>query len=242
MSGAVPTYDLYGENHPKRPDFWLHWETIASRSQLHNWEIKTHRHAAFFEILSFRGGTGDAVFGAHSHPIQPPVMITVPPQCEHGFRFSRDMDGMVITMLAARFGSSGRTICDAGMPPRLISLVPDHADAAFLTHSLERLCAELVSGGAFHDDLVESYLKSIVLLAARMTAPELPPGGGQPAFSRTSPGGILCRTPRLVGNPSQPHRQGGDGAEHQWPAGAPPCRSGEARSGVHLCQYQADRL
>lgn len=144
---------------------------------MHNWEIKTHRHAAFFQILYFRGGTGDAVFGAHSHPIQPPVMITVPPQCEHGFRFSRDMDGMVITMLAARFGSSGRTICDAGMPPRLISLVPDHADAAFLTHSLERLCAELVSGGAFHDDLVESYLKSIVLLAARMTAPELPPGG-----------------------------------------------------------------
>lgn len=177
MTGAVPTYDLYGENHPKRPDFWLHWETIASRSQLHNWEIKTHRHAAFFQILYFRGGTGDAVFGAHSHPIQPPVMITVPPQCEHGFRFSRDMDGMVITMLAARFGSSGRTICDAGMPPRLISLGPDHADAAFLTHSLERLCAELVSGGAFHDDLVESYLKSIVLLAARMTAPELPPGG-----------------------------------------------------------------
>lgn len=176
MRGAVPTYDLYGESHSKRPDFWLHWETIASRSQLHNWEIKTHRHAAFFQILYFRGGTGDAVFGSHSHPIQPPVMITVPPQYEHGFRFSRDMDGMVITMLASRFGSPGRSLFEAGMQPRLIALASDHADAEFLTHSLERLCAELISGGAFHDDLVESYLKSIVLLAARMTAPELPAG------------------------------------------------------------------
>ncbi|MBA8881933.1 helix-turn-helix domain-containing protein [Phyllobacterium myrsinacearum] len=177
MRGAVPTYDLYGESHPKRPDFWLHWETIASRSQLHNWEIKTHRHTAFFQILYFRGGTGDAVFDGQSHPIQPPVMITVPPRCEHGFRFSRDMDGMVITMLASRFGSSGRSLFEAGSQPTLISLAPDNMDTGFLTQSLERLSVELISGGVFHDDLVESYLKSIVLLAARLTAPELPLSG-----------------------------------------------------------------
>lgn len=174
MRGVVPTYDLYGENHPKRPDFWLHWETIASRSQLHNWEIKTHRHDTFFQILYFRGGTGDAVFGTQSHPICPPVMITVPPKCEHGFRFSRDMDGIVMTMLASRFGSSGRRICDAGTQPRLISLTSGHADTIFLVHSIERLSAELISGGTFHDDLVESYLRTIVLLAVRMTAPQHP--------------------------------------------------------------------
>ena len=79
MRGSAPTYDLYGESHTQRPDFWLHWETIASRSQLHNWEIKTHKHDAFFQILYLRGGTGDAVFNGEVHPILPPVMIAVPP-------------------------------------------------------------------------------------------------------------------------------------------------------------------
>ncbi|QND54615.1 helix-turn-helix domain-containing protein (plasmid) [Phyllobacterium sp. 628] len=182
MRGTVPTYDLYGENHPKRPDFWLHWETIASRSQLHNWEIRTHRHEAFFQILYFRGGTGDAIFGTESHAIRPPVMIAVPPLYEHGFRFSRDMDGIVITMLASRLGAAGRAFANTGLAewlaePRLIALQSDHADAGFLMQSLERLCAELTSGSVFHDDLVEAHLKTIVLLAARMSVPELADDG-----------------------------------------------------------------
>lgn len=177
MRVSAPTYDLYGENHALRPDFWLHWETIASRSQLHNWEIKSHRHDAFFQILYLRGGTGDAVFNDEIHPILPPVMIAVPPKYEHGFRFSKDMDGMIITMVASRFGALGRTFIDAQMSnwisrPRLITLGHDDGDYGFLVQTLERLCQELVQGGPFHSDLVEAHLRTAILIAARLTAPD----------------------------------------------------------------------
>ncbi len=177
MRGTTPTYDLYGENHAQRPDFWLHWETIASRSQQYNWEIKTHKHDAFFQILYLRGGTGDAVFNDEVLPILPPVMIAVPPKYEHGFRFSKDMDGMVITMVASRFGALGRAFIDAEMAqwfsrPRLIALDLNDGDQGFLTRTLERLCQELVQGGSFHSDLIEAHLRTAILIAARLTAPD----------------------------------------------------------------------
>ena len=37
MTRYVPTYELYGETSGKEPDFWLHCETIPSRSSLHQW-------------------------------------------------------------------------------------------------------------------------------------------------------------------------------------------------------------
>lgn len=179
MRNTTPTFGLYGESDAQRPDFWLHWETIASRSQLHNWEIKAHRHDAFLQILYLRGGTGDAVLKAEIHAILPPVMIAIPAKYEHGFRFSKDMDGIVITMAASRFGSPGRSFVDAEIgkwfsTPHLIQLDQDDGAQSFLAQTLERLCEELQQGGLFHTDLVEVHLRSAILMAARITAARHP--------------------------------------------------------------------
>ena len=92
MSKTVPTYELYGENTGRKPDFWLHCETIPSRSSLHHWEIRPHRHESFFQILYIDAGSGDAVFDGFAHAIVPPAVITVPPKLNHGFRFSRQFE------------------------------------------------------------------------------------------------------------------------------------------------------
>ncbi|PSH68770.1 AraC family transcriptional regulator [Phyllobacterium brassicacearum] len=182
MRRSAPTYGLYGESNAQRPDFWLHWETIASRSQLHNWEIKPHKHDAFLQILYLRGGTGDAVFNGEVHAILPPVMIAIPAKYAHGFRFSKDMDGVVITMAASRFGALGRSFVDAEIgkwfsTPHLVLLHQTEGDRGFLAQTLEKLCQELMQGGLFHADLVEVHLRTAMLMAARITA------AGQPEFN-----------------------------------------------------------
>ena len=75
MRKTVPTYELYGEKTGERPDFWLHCETIPSRSSLYHWEIGLHRHESFFQILYIAGGSGDAVFGNAVNMIEPPMVI-----------------------------------------------------------------------------------------------------------------------------------------------------------------------
>ena len=171
MTKNVPTYELYGENTGLKPDFWLHCETIPSRSSLHHWEIRPHRHESFFQILYIDAGSGDAVFDGISHPIVPPAVITVPPHLNHGFRFSRDIDGFVITVLISHLKTSpgDRSRLGAWLAePHLTLLDTSDEDAAYVAHTLRRLGEEFASHRNGRNDLLEAYLTSALLLTARI--------------------------------------------------------------------------
>lgn len=180
MVRLVPIYDLYGEKSARRPDFWLHSETIESRSRLHQWEIKSHRHESFFQILHIRGGTGEATFGDAVHPIQPPCMISMPPGHVHGYRFSKDMNGCVITLVAQRLptGFSGQNRLGEWLAsPHMTTLHGDHPDAAYLVETLDRIEAESSAGHVNRSGLLESYLSTALLLASRIGS--VNPGSGK---------------------------------------------------------------
>lgn len=176
MRQAVPTYDLYGENHEIRPDFWVHCESIPQRSRLHNWEIKPHRHESFFQILHIRKGSAEMMLDGESRPAQPAAMITVPPRVAHGFRFSRDIDGSVITLVVPQISlllaGHARFLGWYGTP-RIIALARDDPDAGFLDDTLARIASELATRAPAGTPLVEAYLASALILAARITAPEI---------------------------------------------------------------------
>lgn len=175
MSRSVPTYELYGENTGRKPDFWLHCETIPSRSSLHHWEIRPHRHESFFQLLYIDAGSGDAVFDGVSHAILPPTVITVPPRLNHGFRFSRNIDGFVITVLISHLKALPGDPSRLGewlAAPHLTRLDPDNADAAYIAGTLRRLGAEFVNRRGGRNDLLEAYLTSALLLTARLSQQE----------------------------------------------------------------------
>jgi AraC family transcriptional activator of pobA len=170
---AIPTYDLYGEKTGDSPGFWLHCETIPSRSSLHHWEIRLHRHEQFFQILYIAAGSGDAVFGDAVEAIAAPAVITVPPLSRHGFRFSKDIDGYVFTMLTTRLktmpGDHSQFGAWLGLP-RLTALPPDHADSRYIADTLHRLAAEAAARRTGPADLCEAYLTSALRLTARLSA------------------------------------------------------------------------
>ena len=55
MPKPIPTFALYGETDSRHD--WLHWETIRSRSRLHNYRIAAHRHEQFFQVLYLTRGS-----------------------------------------------------------------------------------------------------------------------------------------------------------------------------------------
>jgi AraC family transcriptional activator of pobA len=168
MARHVPTYDLYGERTGNAPDFWLHSETIPSRSSLHRYEIGLHRHESFLQILYISAGSGDALFGLERTTLTPPAVVTVPPAVNHGFRFSRDVDGHVFTMLASHLrlaGEVGRFVAE----PRVTPLDADDPDGAFVIATLERLAAEWTVRRSGRTDLMEAYLASVLTLTARLS-------------------------------------------------------------------------
>jgi AraC family transcriptional regulator, transcriptional activator of pobA len=105
----IPTYDLYGENRSDQssgaPEFLLHCEDIYERSRMHGWEIKPHRHRSYFQILHIRSGTAELSDGHSHHRLALPCLVMVPVGTVHGFRFSNDVEGFVLTIAASRLAT-----------------------------------------------------------------------------------------------------------------------------------------
>ncbi|MFK0310861.1 helix-turn-helix domain-containing protein [Pseudomonas sp. NPDC090233] len=94
---GVPLFQLYGENQAWPGTDLLHCESIPARSRLHHWEIKPHQHAELFQLLYVQRGQAEVeIEGAHS-TINEAAIQVVPPLTVHGFRFSADIQGHVLT-------------------------------------------------------------------------------------------------------------------------------------------------
>lgn len=166
----VPTYALYGERPKSALAEAFHCESIASRSRLHDWRIKPHRHEAFFQILYLRGGSGEAVFGAQRLAIEPPCVITVPARAAHGFAFSRDIDGIVITVigrhLEAMLGGAPDLLPSLAQP-RLHRLDAGSARHARLDRWLGAFAEEFAGAAAWRALAMQAALVRVLIELAR---------------------------------------------------------------------------
>jgi len=106
MNARLPVYALYGETRTKSGlgvDIgWLHCESIAERSRLHDWEIGVHRHESLFQLLAIRSGSCEATLDGQRLKLRGPCLVTVPALVVHGFHFSPDVKGIVATVLEQR--------------------------------------------------------------------------------------------------------------------------------------------
>ncbi|MHC6225283.1 helix-turn-helix domain-containing protein [Pseudomonas sp. X10] len=94
---GIPLFQLYGENQAWPGTDLLHCESIPARSRLHHWEIKPHRHAELFQLLYVQRGQARVEIEGQRSEIQEATIQVVPPLTVHGFRFSADIQGYVLT-------------------------------------------------------------------------------------------------------------------------------------------------
>ena len=94
---GVPLFQLYGENQAWPGTDLLHCESIPARSRLHHWEIKPHQHAELFQLLYVQRGEAQVEIEGVRSVISEAAIQVVPPLTVHGFRFSADIQGHVLT-------------------------------------------------------------------------------------------------------------------------------------------------
>jgi AraC family transcriptional activator of pobA len=98
MSNALPLFHLYGDPPDDQAFDFIHVETISSRSLIHDWTIRAHRHRNLFQILLIERGGGEMTFDASKLAFAAPAAILVPAAIAHGFRFDPDVtDGWVVS-------------------------------------------------------------------------------------------------------------------------------------------------
>src|SRR5262245_10023457 len=95
---ALPLFHLYGDPPDDQAFDFIHIETIASRSSIHDWTIRAHRHRNLFQFLLIERGGGEMTFEAATVPFTAPCAILVPATTAHGFRFHpAQTDGWVVS-------------------------------------------------------------------------------------------------------------------------------------------------
>jgi AraC family transcriptional regulator, transcriptional activator of pobA len=98
MANALPLFHLYGDPPDDEAFDFIHVETVASRSAVHDWTIRAHRHRNLFQILLIEAGGGEMTFEAVRLPFSAPAAILVPAAIAHGFRFEPNVtQGWVLT-------------------------------------------------------------------------------------------------------------------------------------------------
>ena len=141
----IPSYRLYREKTGESDDFWIHCETVPERTRLHNWEIAQHRHDSFLQVFVLTAGHGEMDEAARTVHLAAPCAIFIPAGAVHGFRYSRDIDGLVVTALADRLRplvAADRKVSAFASQTRVVDLGGD-GDAAFAMDCVRRLHAEI---------------------------------------------------------------------------------------------------
>ncbi|MBB5465838.1 AraC family transcriptional activator of pobA [Paraburkholderia sp. CI2] len=124
----IPNYDLYGES--ARPPWYdaFNFEWIVERSRPNDWHIAAHRHDALLQILYIRSGSGHVLIESEKLTIDAPCLILIPAQTVHGFVFSPEIDGLVITAAQRALESISKAVSPGLVPvlqrPALIPVRP----------------------------------------------------------------------------------------------------------------------
>lgn len=97
MPSQIPNYALYGDS---AAPAWLNsfdFEWIPQRSRPYNWHILPHTHDAFVQILHLTAGEVEVVMDGQRSHLRAPCLLVIPARTVHGFTFSSDVDGPVVT-------------------------------------------------------------------------------------------------------------------------------------------------
>jgi AraC family transcriptional regulator, transcriptional activator of pobA len=175
MSLALPLFHLYGDPPDDQAFDFIHIETISSRSSVHDWTIRAHRHRNLFQILLIERGGGEMSIEAATMPFSAPAAILLPATVAHGFRFTpRETEGWVVSFtedvthgLGGRHGEALarlRALAAAPVVPlageelaRLSALFRDLHEERFLAREGFRLA-------------MRGYLALIAIAVARLAA------------------------------------------------------------------------
>lgn len=176
----APLYELFGEIGRDSALDGLHIESIADRSRLHNWEISSHRHGTLLQLLLMHGGQARVEIDDRVIELDAPALVWIPALTVHGFRFSPDTAGYVVTLdlvwLRKLLGGlpgawaeldHGRALAlDAGQPP-FTRLLP----------ALQALADEYAGTARWRAQTIEGLLLAIAVQVARL--PRLEPMQGE---------------------------------------------------------------
>lgn len=170
---AVPVFKLYGETrHWPTPDL-LHCESIPERSRLHDWHIRPHRHADLVHVLHIAEGRVELELEGTQHALHGPLVIVVPAMTIHGFRFSQDIEGHIVTLAQPLAEQLGQRLEEQASVLRHADyhLLEQPRQASRLATLVAQIDAEYRQPAPGRDRMLDALIQALTVALARLATP-----------------------------------------------------------------------
>ena len=186
IESPIPVYELYGEEQQWLTPDLLHCEAIATRSRLHNWEILPHSHHGLLQLLWLEQGEALLQLDDWKGQLVAGVVLIVPQHCIHGFQFSTDAQGIVITLaypLLENLGTDLSISLQSESAARIF-LLEENEEQSLIETMLRKLMMEYQRQQGFRRELIESSLTVVLACLMQQAQSTQPRTGEHPKRAR----------------------------------------------------------
>ena len=168
-STPIPTFYLYGEAPRAVDDSFLHLERLDDRSRPSEWTIRAHSHSDLHQIFLIDSGGGDVHIEGERTTVKGPVSVTVPATAVHGFDWTEETGGWVLTLATAFYEHLVQGHPDlANLFDRGLILPLDGPSRHLLGACASDLLKELGWSATGHRAAAEANVLRIAVLCARL--------------------------------------------------------------------------
>lgn len=164
---SIPVFKLYGESLEWPTPDLLHCEPFSQRGRELHWEIKPHRHADLCQLLFVRRGQVQMQVEDQRTSLDEVAIQVVPPLSVHGFRFSEDIEGHVVTLAAPLVGHLQAQLGQARDILGTCASYPAGDDAQYLDGLFSALQDEYQGQQPAREMLMHSLVGLIVVWVGR---------------------------------------------------------------------------
>lgn len=189
-AAPIPRYSLYGEPNRALDPGFIHVETIASRSALHDWTIRSHAHHDLHQILLIAAGDGDMQAESEAWRFDGASLLIAPAGLVHGFRFAAGTRGHIVSFaeVLARPIIRAEPIIGGLLAAARAQRIG--RAAAGIDRALRRLAAELARADPLAPLACGALLRLVLVAAARAA-------GAAGATTSAAPGRELALVARF---------------------------------------------
>jgi AraC family transcriptional activator of pobA len=167
-ASAVPTFYLYGEPHRAVADGFIHVEHLDDRSRPSEWTIRPHAHTGLHHIFWIASGGGAMQAEARVFQFAAPALLVVPASVVHGFSWTSESTGSVLTLANGQLTELARRDPAIGKLFAAAHVIALEIDAARSTQlHMDTLMRELGWSAIGHQAAVEASLLSLAVIALR---------------------------------------------------------------------------
>lgn len=194
---VIPAFFLYGEPLQPPDERLIHVETIAARSTLHNWNIRSHRHRDLHQILLIQRGKVAAALDDRRLSLQSPALVVVPSGTVHAFTFRPRTAGWVLSFapgLIPELANPGSAIAELLERPAAQRLIRRSMSETDLESLGEMLLREFTRSAPGRQTALRGMLAAVLANILRLTYQALGSDAGGMASERE----LVARFRRLV--------------------------------------------